>query len=302
MKINCHLLRDEADVQLMRDLIERLPHETTVVGFEENMLLETVRATTRLWQQDGHAVGFAYVNDYNAIRFEIDAAHRSPDLENDVIAWGIRCMQNRNMATGQNKQLKATFKATHTWQIALLERHGFVCDEFRTLQYGRSLHNPISPHPLPSGFSLRCVTGEHEVEQLVALHRAAFGTKNMKVAHRLAIMQAPHYERELDLVAVAPNGELAAFCICGIEEGEDSEKTGFTDPIGTHPNYQRHGLAQAMVTAGLRLLKGQGLSSVQLSTGSNNMPMQRLAESLGFTCIAEKLWFSKEILQTPTPA
>jgi ribosomal protein S18 acetylase RimI-like enzyme len=237
------------------------------------------------------------VNDYSAIRFEIDAAHRSHQLENEIIAWGISCVQKRNAATGENDPLHASFKATHTWQIALLERHEFVRDAFRTLGYSRSLNNPIAPHPLPPDFTLRCVAGEHEVEQLVTLHRAAFGTENMKVAHRLAIMQAPHYERELDLVAVAPNGELAAFCICGVEDGEDSERIGFTDPIGTHPNYQQRGLAKAMVTAGLLLLQEKGVARAQLSTGNNNIPMQRLAESLGFACISEKLWFSKEVTE-----
>jgi len=85
------------------------------------------------------------------------------------------------------------------------------------LQYARSLNEPISEYAFPPGFFLRHVEGEHEVESLVTLHRAAFGTENMTVEQRLAIMHAPQYERELDFVAVAPNGELSAFCICGFD-------------------------------------------------------------------------------------
>jgi ribosomal protein S18 acetylase RimI-like enzyme len=59
--------------------------------------------------------------------------------------------------------------------------------------------------------------------------------------------------------------------------------------------YQRRGLGKAMVTAGLQGLKERGVSIAQLSTGSNNIPMQRLAKSLGFTRTSEKLWFSKEV-------
>ncbi len=66
-----------------------------------------------------------------------------------------------------------------------------------------------------------------------------------------------------------------------------------TDPIGVHPRFQRRGLGKAVVTAGLHLLKSSGVTVVELGTGSDNMPMQRLAESLGFVCVAEKLWFSK---------
>ncbi len=45
--MNSYLLQGESDIQSMRDLIQRLPHESTVVDFEETMLLATVRATTR---------------------------------------------------------------------------------------------------------------------------------------------------------------------------------------------------------------------------------------------------------------
>lgn len=68
-----------------------------------------------------------------------------------------------------------------------------------------------------------------------------------------------------------------------------------TDPIGVHPRFQRLGLGKAVVTTGLRLLKSRGVATVELGTGSDNIPMQRLAESLGFVCVAEKLWFSKSV-------
>lgn len=293
--MNSYLLQGESDIQLMRDIIERLPHESTVVDFEETMLLATVRATTRLWQHQGKVVGFAFVDDYNIIRFEIEDEHFSTQLESEIIAWGITCVQQRNTETDRKHSLAASFNSDNTWQIAMLERFGFVRTTFRTLQYSRSLSEPITVHPLPPGFSLRCVAGEHEVEAIVSLHHAAFGTEKMKVEHRLAIMHAPLYERELDLVAVAPNRELAAYCICRVEDTIDSKKVGFTDQIGTHPLYQRRGLGKAMVTAGLQGLKERGVSIAQLSTGSNNIPMQRLAKSLGFTRTSEKLWFSKEV-------
>jgi mycothiol synthase len=290
-----YLLRKESDIQLMRGLIERLPYESTAVDFEETMLLASVRATTRLWQHNGKLVGFAFVDDYNNLRFEVAPESRSTQLEDEIIAWGVTCVHKRNAKTGANHTLDAAFSRDNAWQIALLERAGFVQASQRTLSYARSLDEPIVPHPLPPGFELRAVAGEVEIESLVALHRAAFGTENMTVAQRLAIMQAPGYEPELDLAAVTSEGELAAFCICSIETDNDAGKVGFTDPIGTHPLYQQRGLGKAIVTVGLHLLKARGASVVKLGTSSANWSMQRLAESLGFTCISEKLWFSKEV-------
>jgi ribosomal protein S18 acetylase RimI-like enzyme len=117
----------------------------------------------------------------------------------------------------------------------------------------------------------------------------------MTVEQRLAIMRSPTYESILDLVVEAPDSTLVAFCICQLEKESDARIIGYTDPIGTHPRYQKKGLAKALVTCGLNLLRDKGASIAKLSTSSKNLPMQRLAESLEFNCIAEQLWFNKEV-------
>jgi hypothetical protein len=55
--------------------------------------------------------------------------------------------------------------------------------------------------------------GAGEVEACVALHRAAFDSRNMTVEWRARILVRPEYRSELDCVAVAPDGRLAAFGI-----------------------------------------------------------------------------------------
>jgi mycothiol synthase len=187
----------------------------------------------------------------------------------------------------------ACCRAGDVEQLRFLEKFGFVREPIRSLKYSRSLAEPIDEFPFPPGFSVRFVTGESEVEALVALHRAAFGTDNMTVEERLAIMRAPQYIPDLDFVAVAPNDDLSAFCICGLREGDN--KIGFTDPIGTHPNYQRLGLGKAIVSAGLRALQERGATVAELGTSSTNIPMQKLAERMGFVCFSESLWFSKKV-------
>jgi ribosomal protein S18 acetylase RimI-like enzyme len=68
-----------------------------------------------------------------------------------------------------------------------------------------------------------------------------------------------------------------------------------TDPIGTHPRFKRLGLARAVVSAALTLLKQSGARTVTLGTSSDNIAMRKLAEDLGFSCIAERLWFSRAV-------
>jgi mycothiol synthase len=288
------LLHDDNDIQSMRELRKRLAAKSTIVDFEEQILLSSIRATTRIWEQDNKIVGFAFLDDYNNLWFETETEFALLDeLETEIVEWGTTCIKRHNAETGIANSLDCTCNADDNHHLSVLKNHGFIPQQVRSLQYVRPFNESIIEYPLPSGFSIRCVNGKEEVEQLVALHRAAFGTNNMTVDYRLAMMNTPQYIRELDLVAVTPNDELSAFCVCGFDDPD--KKIGYTDPIGTHPSYQRIGLGRALVSAGLIALKNVGANTVRLGTSSENIAMQKLASELGFICVSEKLWFSKTI-------
>ena len=286
-----HLFGGEADLQRIRSFLKGLPHITNIGDFEEQVQLPQIRSTMRLWDREDELLAFAYVDGGNNLRFAIADGQRSDQIEKEIVDWGLACVRQRNAETGEVNTLDASCSPDDLTQLAFLEKFGFIREPIRSLDYSRSLTEPIEDHPLPPGFSIRSVTGEDEVDALVSLHRAAFGTDNMTVAERLAIMRAPNYAPSLDLVAVAPNGDLSAFCICGLDE----DGSGFTDPIGTHPNYQRLGLGKAIVSEGLRVLRDHGVKITKTGTSSQNIPMQRLAERLGFVCVAERLWVSKAV-------
>jgi ribosomal protein S18 acetylase RimI-like enzyme len=288
-----HLLQNQSDVQQMVELIERLPDGSTIVDFVETISLSSVRSRTKLWEEDEKLVGFAFVDDYNNLRFEILPQHRTAQIENEIIEWGIECMRKRNEESGQRDTLDASFRPENSWQIEMLMRHGFREESVRTLHYERDLAMRITEYPLADGYQLQRVAGEAQVEDLVALHRMAFGTENMTVEARIAIMKSPYYEPELDYVMVAPNGDLAAFCICGFEDKE--REVGYIDPIGTHPRYQKQGLGKAILTAGMKALIERGAKKIELGTNSDNIGMQRLAQSLGFLVVSESIWFSKQV-------
>lgn len=285
------LLRDEVDLPRLRTFIKGLPGRSNLGDLEEQVQLPAVRSILRLWEDAEELVAAAYVDSYNNLRFEIQPAHRTEDLEQEIMDWGMACMRQRNADLGSGQTLDASSSADDLPRLAFLERFGFEQEPIRSLHYARPLDTPIEEFPLPPGFRLRSATGEDEVEALVSLHRLAFGSDHMTVEERLAIMRAPGYAPDMDLLAVAPDGEPAAFCICGME----GPATGYTDPIGAHPKYQRLGLGKAILSAGLRALKTRGATLAEIGTSSQNLPMQRLAERCGFTRVSEDLWFSKKL-------
>lgn len=282
--MHIHSLRNEADLEAMRGLIRRLAR-TTLVDFEEVMRMPSVRETVRIWREGDAAAGFAYVDLYNNLWFEVDPAYGTGAIEDEMMRWGLQCVAPRGP-----EPLDSLCDASHLQRITALEKFGFVRAERRSLKFSRSLLGPLEIYALPAGFAVRPAAGEQEVEDLVALHRAAFGTDNMTVEQRLAIMQAPNYQPELDLIATAPAGTLAGFCMAGFEDG--SARAGYADPIGIHPEYRKLGLGKALLSTALAALRQQGAVVAALGTSSQNTAMQRLALSLGFVLVGEGLCFS----------
>jgi ribosomal protein S18 acetylase RimI-like enzyme len=120
----------------------------------------------------------------------------------------------------------------------------------------------------------------------------------MTTEERLSMMTTPEYDPSLDLVAVAPGGALAAYCMCYISAEENARtgrNNGCTDPVATHPRFQRLGLARALLLHGLRLLRARGMDFARLGTSSDNIAMQRAAQSVGFRLEFANVWFEKPL-------
>jgi hypothetical protein len=200
-----HLLRDRTDLQRLRSFLKTLSHEPNVGDFEEQIQIPAIRSSMCIWQRTDALTAFAYVDSGNNLCFEIAPGHHTEGLKQEIMDWGIACMRERNTNTGKEQTLDATCRVDDAERLGFLKKFGFEQESIRTLKYSLSLDKPIETFPFPAGFSMRHVTSEDEVEALVSLHRATFGTDNMTIEERLAIMRAPNYAPDLDLVAIAPN-------------------------------------------------------------------------------------------------
>jgi ribosomal protein S18 acetylase RimI-like enzyme len=268
------------------------------VDLQEAMARPSICRKTRLWVDSlSHLAAFAFVLEpYNNLVFEV-APEAETAVENELIAWGMKCAARSSVA-GAEDTLDTSCREDDLRRVALLERQGFRLLEQNTLQMACDLGQPISPARLPEGFSIRPIKGEQEVDEVVALHRSAFGTSCMTRQERLAIMRTPEYEPALDLMVITPDHRLAAYCTCSILSGEKKQsrmKIGHTDPVAVHPDYQRRGLARALLLNGAQLLKDRGMDMAMLSTSSDNLAMQRAAESAGFRVYSKRIWFSKSL-------
>ncbi|MEO6349755.1 MAG: GNAT family N-acetyltransferase, partial [Candidatus Limnocylindrales bacterium] len=135
--------------------------------------------------------------------------------------------------------------------------------------------------PLPEGFTVRSVDIPADLDERVRVHRAAFEPSKMTVEKHQRVAAMPSYRPELDLVAVAPDGAFASFCIAWLDE-----ETGTVEfePVGTDPTFARRGLASAVMTEAMRRAArlGAGVALVTAHGGAKGVGGIGLYRSLGF--------------------
>lgn len=268
-----------------------------IIDLRELLSLPTIQANTRLWYTDPRrCIAYAIVDSYNNLLFDYLSGHA--DIQNKIINWGIYCIEQQPRLLDEQLSLDVSCRENDANRITLFTKHGFVPQSTRSLHLFRPLNQPIAQPTLPPGFIIRPTYGREEAEEWVQLHRLAFGTDHMTVDERLAMLDGPDYQSQLDLVAVAPDGSLAAYCVCGISREENlrtGRNEGYTDPLATHPDYQKRGLSRALLLTGLHLLKDQGIETAVMGTNSDNLAMQAVARAVGFVIKSSRIWFSKSV-------
>ncbi|MBN1135151.1 MAG: GNAT family N-acetyltransferase [Anaerolineae bacterium] len=289
-------LRHIVDLLLRVRPAERIADYPSPTDLNELLSLPAVQANTRFWSDKEQIIAFALVDPYNNLLFECQGA--TPDLQSEIINWGVECIRRKPHRAEEPLTLDASCREEDSDRIALLEQHGFVRQPVRSLRLARPVREPIPPPTWPGGFEIRTLKGRDEVQEWVQLHRAAFGTEQMTVEERLAMMSGTDYDPDLDLVMVGPDGRLAAYCMCQIfreENARTGRNEGYTDPVATHPQYQGRGLAKALLSTGLRLLQKRGVETAIMGTSSENEKMQRAAKAVGFRMESATVWFAKPV-------
>ncbi len=169
-----------------------------------------------------------------------------------------------------------------------LERAGFVdqadaaADPYSQVLMARPADAPLPGPALPNGFSIRPLAVAAEAAACAALHRAAFGSPNMTDGWRARILESPQYHPDLDLVAVAPDGRLAAYCLGWLDATNPAGGLGQIEPLATHPDFAGLGLGRAVLGETLRRLHRQGAATVEVETDGYRDAALNLYAQTGF--------------------
>ena len=257
-----------------------------------------LRANIRLWEDDtGALLGFAIFGDDFSMDLQVRPDARWQGIEEEMLAWAEtrwrESMDDPTIPRERKRDLFAGVLADNAPHIAFLEHHGFTRGDKPFLHFVCSLAEPISvpARSAPDGFCVRGVAGEHEISSRASAHREAFHPSRITDEGYARLMRLTEYDCALDVVAVAPDGTIAAYAMGWVDR---ANKVGEFEPVGTRPTFQRRGLARAALLEGMSRMKARGAETALVSTSGSNEGAIRLYESVGFRRVKTKVAYSKQ--------
>jgi mycothiol synthase len=255
------------------------------------------REHIRLWHDgEGKLVGYAILHEDPSFDCQVLPEHAWSGIETEALAWAETRLAElcRCDAGGWGGNLGSGARQDDVKRIAFLERHGFrYRGEFAEVNLLRSLDEPIPESALPAGFVVRAVAEAGEVSKRAAVQREVWHpwtVGEVSDGDYATLMRLPGYYRDLDVVAVTPEGVLAAYVNGWIDP---VNRIGDFGPVGALPAYRRQGLTRAALLECLRRMRAHGMDRVCVSTSVSNTPARRLYESVGFRIVNRYLDYVK---------
>ncbi|MGD8462690.1 MAG: GNAT family N-acetyltransferase [Anaerolineae bacterium] len=235
-----------------------------------------------LWETDDGQIGAVLNPEGPGHAFlQIDPRWRTPNLEEHMI--DIAQDHLARDTEGAERKLWLWVHEHDRQRQEILARRGYTKGEWLEYQRRRLVSAPVPDVPVATGYVVRALGTVDELPARSWASWRAFHPDAPDEAYEgwdwyLNIQRAPLYRRDLDLVAVASDGEIASFCTVWFD---DVTRTGAFEPVATTPAHQRRGLGKAVMCEGLRRLGHLGATLVLV--GSYEVPAHALYASVGFT-------------------
>jgi ribosomal protein S18 acetylase RimI-like enzyme len=244
-----------------------------------NVRLEEV---AYLWESDGQLIAFLMPDGGRGeAHLCVHPRLRTLELEEQMLE-----VAEERLATLQpdgSRKLYAWAAQSDNLRQGLLIKHGYCKHDWPEVQWRRDLDIPVPDAPVPSGYCIRSLGDGLELLERCYASGLGFHAGDIKIAVENRddptwyrnIQTAPLYRRDLDLVAITPNGAVAAFSTIWFD---DVTRSAYFEPVATVPAHQRRGLGKAILTEGLRRL--QRLGATRAFVGGYSLAANALYRSV----------------------
>ncbi|MEN8113493.1 MAG: GNAT family N-acetyltransferase [Actinomycetota bacterium] len=286
-------LRSEADWWRVRDfIIETYPVIPTGQNWEHRrwegyrfhrdrpISIRRFREIVRIWESSGRIVGVVNPENGGDLHLQVHPGFRH--LEPEMLAWGE---ERLSVPTDDGKA-----RTIHTFAYAYdtVRRRNLAERGWQRLDIGwaarRLRLGAFDPPQTPAieGYLLRPTSLDDPdlAQRMADVLNAGFGRATHSAKEYATFMaKAPIFSHDLNLVAETSDGSFAAHVGCNFDE---QNHVGFFEPVCTHPQHRRKGLARALMLEGLQRFKAIGTTDVYVETG-DDPAANALYDSVGFT-------------------
>lgn len=275
-----------ADLDAIDAMTTHLPHALHRIDLPWRLTSPATHdpANIRLWESpDGQLVAWAIAQfPWHCLDFEILPGPYRESVEHDVLTWATERLAREATERETTLPFYVSARRDDRLRLAAVERAEFVSDGWSYMHMARSLQELSRTAGLPAGFRIRHLAGEAEVSAYVEAHRAAFGSTNMTTDWRSRTLRHRRYVSDLDLIAEAPDGTVAAFCVGWLLRSDVGGHVAQIEPLGVRPEYQRMGLGRALLMDMFQRARAYGAARIEVNAESYNDASRGLYEAAGF--------------------
>lgn len=204
------------------------------------------------WLDDnGEVMGFVSLYpSWNWFHLLVSPNLLYTDFHVEAFQWGEQNLIDfaKRIGTPLKEVMVETFGCDPRYEEFVMA-HGYTHDK-HAITYTEHDYRNIPDATLPDGFRFHDATSD-DFENLADVHNNSFTNKWTGEIYG-KVFSAPYQEYEI--VVVAPDGRFAAFTNVWVD---DINNTILFEPVGTHQDFRRRGIAKAMMVYVLKRMQAE---------------------------------------------
>ncbi len=279
MDFSFHTCDNEDDFWLGRNFLrevfllnDRLEHSWNVARLDywrwhyikTCKIFQSVEDGMTLWENsDGKTVAAMNHIGGSEIRLHVHPRFRSAELENEMLGYA----EENYFAVAEDgrRYVYLPIFEDDKQRQEIAQSRGYKKQPGWGHHYRRNLDSSIPDAPIPAGYTIRTLGDAQEFPSRSWASWRAFHNDEPDENYDgdyswyANLQSAPLYRRDLDIVAVASDGNIASFCTIYYD---DYTRSAVTVMVGTAVEHWQRGLGKAVMTEGLRRLKEMGCTRV----------------------------------------
>jgi len=216
------------------------------------------------WLDGDDIVGLA-ISEYGVNDMFIELAVGYEDLIDDVLSW-------LNNEWAKKREILVVYCYDEEIEkIKKLEEDGFLLEGPNEYKRLYDLDELDLTYERPEGYSIDDYHARPNLKSRTELVRSAFDNPNYTQERVINIQKSNDYIKNLDMAAVTDDGVYAAYCIGWRDPGSDD--SGYIEPVGTHSDHRRKGLATAVIKECFSRMHAMGIKMVEIASGADPSKM-----------------------------